>query len=74
MLEINLEFDRNSVFNEGSDARVLGLDWKDNPYMGTMLSNHKRVWFDGWNHVNLFWGSSVRGRWEVEPLSEIRKG
>ena len=51
-----MNFDRDVIFNEGCDARVLGLSWKENPYIGTPLDEHKRIWFDGWNHVNIFWG------------------
>ena len=55
-----MNFDRDAIFNEGCDARVLGLSWKENPYIGTPLDEYKRIWFDGWNHVNIFLGQGFQ--------------
>jgi hypothetical protein len=56
------------AFNEGSDARILGIPISANPY-----KNEDRgmagYWENGWWHVQAKRGRDAR--WPVRPLPEV---
>ena len=54
------------AFNLGSDARLMGLDRWNNPYLSD--SHMGRKWKEGWESIHYGWGVEVKGRWRYKLL------
>jgi len=58
--------DNAKCFNDGSDARLMGLPLEDCPYL---INFEIYLWSEGWHNVDKFWGKDAR--WPVRPLPEL---
>lgn len=59
------------AFNEGSDARIIGIPRSFNPYKEGSDMNSK--WREGWNNVDIHWCDWDPMRLATHPLPPVRK-
>lgn len=58
---------KDMLFNEGCDARLAGLPYRDCPYSNPVDAMY---WKAGWKDVNERWGADAK--WPYQKLAEVR--
>jgi hypothetical protein len=59
------------AFNEGSDARIFGVSFWDNPYDAKAAPREYWGWRAGWADVHTFWGTYLPEKLRT-PLPQVR--
>ena len=61
------------AYNQGSDARLLGLPVRDNPYVQSAQCKAAGRWRQGWLCVHEQWAICAKKGWVHRVLRDVKR-